>query len=1234
VRPRYCGDLLDLNVPPWAGVDGPSLAGCAAALQLLPENIPFLIRLQRLASVGAALPPARDARPLSPSRLRALLRDPLISGEDVRREEDPYEDLYVEEVIFHNGPSLVIQGLTNHSAHTLRILLNAMFRLRDNGLPEEYLNYARLLVPAVLALSDTACGRAGLKRGTTAPQVRPRDPLTPGAARLAQLCGAVTFTAQDLTSLLPEGAMEVLAGWVSDAGTHRLGIGSDVTDNGILLRPLLRHGLTLIVVNPGELASALRHHLIVTAGRYGCRDKLAMAFRRTAAAAAQELLSVINAEPRAPFTEAAPLVLRQVFDGVSGTIVDLGVLTDDLSNYDPADPFGYWNIPNAGQPLQDCLDPPGPPGEDDERTLRLAVIDDLARVQPIGLEESRRPGPLLAVRLNELQVMVDLDSSDPLFLWRFAQAQERFHDTTQVQFWSVLDAYSIYRSHEDSFYLNDERAPTGVFIEPGCGAPLRAEAQRKLDRHFIPGPDGGKFVEVMAVYGTDTAPIYFAHPRHGLMALAVEFPEATAWVLYDGEFGEMLSMLIFTVLKAAAYWIWQLAAARPGILAGAAGPRRRLRVTLAPDDPARWDQVLTGQHEDNLDVPEDDPDVAAASWVAVSEASSGKLAVTLVAEHAAVLLSSTNLADRQLTAALASGLAPGDTPAQTAALAGQVAPYGAKRMIHVWLSGDVLLAPTDVLARTVRPAVTATVLDDLGDWLAAQEIPPGTVASDRRTEILNKAVEYCYQRLVKTVAGLAPEGLMEYLVYQDEALLHDLHARAKRLPSQLACFGHDSVQADELRDQESKAIQAAMASRFLIEYTAATPPDGTTRINLMMYDELLALAAELISRATLSDAIQYGFSQVELSMLPSGRLGVSLDDRYTAGTQAVAAAMAEARHAFAIGPAPTADAGPQPSADAATRARVDNAMQAEFGFTMTQLIDGLSELAALSSDRGRGPTTEPVGQVLSVLQDLPGWDKGTAEALLEKLTLRPRKKFLSPGAEAYPWKFNRDLSYIRRPLIETTGPDGESLLMWSSRRTWFAARYWTELIHTGRLRATTQAMKTLMGTIRQDQNTAFERDVATILAQAGMPVTGTGLKRISGQRLLSPDGADLGDIDAIALDPSSRTIIVAEAKDFELARTPSELANEADDLLIGDKSAVHKLSRRASWVQSHTALVLRHFGIAADPAGWHIAPVIVTSRRLLSPNVLQGPIPVVTRDELPAWTRRQCSHPQRRRRRH
>jgi hypothetical protein len=167
---------MDLGVPPWAQLDGPSLAACAAALQLLPENIPFLTRAQRLAAVGAALPARPDAPPISSSRLRAVLKDPLISGEFVRAQEDPYDDVYVEEVAFHGGPRLVLQGLTNHSAHTARVLLYAIFGSEGSDLPDGFIRQARLLTRAVLLLSDAICSKAALRRGMTARQAQGREP--------------------------------------------------------------------------------------------------------------------------------------------------------------------------------------------------------------------------------------------------------------------------------------------------------------------------------------------------------------------------------------------------------------------------------------------------------------------------------------------------------------------------------------------------------------------------------------------------------------------------------------------------------------------------------------------------------------------------------------------------------------------------------------------------------------------------------------------------------------------------------------------------------------------------------------------------------------------------------------------------------------------------------------------------------------------------------------------------
>jgi len=241
----------------------------AAALQLLKENIPYLVRIQRLAAIGAALSARPDAPPLSPSGLRALLKHPLVSGDNVRSHEDPYDDVYVEEVAFHGGPRLVMQGLTSRSAHTLRILLSAIFSPVSLGLPRPYVQQARTLVQAVLTLSNAICVAAGLRSGTAAPRLRRREPFVPGREQLAELRDKVTFTSAELAELLPARSLQAVNGWIVGAGDHQMAMDAG-SDDALILTPLLRHGSDVIGANPGELAPALRRHRIVLAMDHGC----------------------------------------------------------------------------------------------------------------------------------------------------------------------------------------------------------------------------------------------------------------------------------------------------------------------------------------------------------------------------------------------------------------------------------------------------------------------------------------------------------------------------------------------------------------------------------------------------------------------------------------------------------------------------------------------------------------------------------------------------------------------------------------------------------------------------------------------------------------------------------------------------------------------------------------------------------------------------------------------------
>jgi hypothetical protein len=518
----------------------------------------------------------------------------------------------------------------------------------------------------------------------------------------------------------------------------------------------------------------------------------------------------------------------------------------------------------------------------------------------------------------------------------------------------------------------------------------------------------------------------------------------------------------------------------------------------------------------------------------------------------------------------------------------------------------------------VQPAVTATVLDELGSWLTGpQNLPTGPIPDGDRNKILSDCVGYYFRRICEIVSSLSPDGLIEYLVSKAESLLYEDAVERESLAYRVACFGDPPDLADEIDRGERDRAEAAIASRFLIEYVAATPPTGRTKITLDIYDHLIAVAAELYSRASLSDAILYGFSEAKLSILESGRLGVSRGDRYEAGTKAFRASYSEAIRRMVTDPQPAlTSVAAQPSEE------VESAMLKEFGFTLGDLRSAIGELIALGDAFcGYEPYRLPEEQVRAQLMSRLGWSSAKVEGFIDRLSLQERVDFLSVKADAYPWRYNREWSYARRPLIRVGGLGGPSFLVWAPRQCWSAGGYWTGLIYSGRMRAQSKELRTIVSTIRQHENLEFERSVAAAFQAGGCDISVAGLSKICGSRLQSSAGDDLGDIDALGIRRDKRLILVGEAKDFELARTPRELAHEVDHLLEGERSALRKLTARAGWVRGNLARVLKHFELEDDLAGWSIVPVIVTSRNLISPHFFSSKVPVIPIDEAPLFVK-------------
>lgn len=213
-----------------------------------------------------------------------------------------------------------------------------------------------------------------------------------------------------------------------------------------------------------------------------------------------------------------------------------------------------------------------------------------------------------------------------------------------------------------------------------------------------------------------------------------------------------------------------------------------------------------------------------------------------------------------------------------------------------------------------------------------------------------------------------------------------------------------------------------MSCRFLIEYLAAKPPIGLRPMSLALYDRLLALAAGVITFGLDSDLLKYELADLGIAILPSGRLGM---DR-TAHAKAMDsfyASFAEGEVARATESATRVS--PRKSLTLRSPSlieRLDEAAAEEFGESLTGNMELLNAASAVAARTPDSILALPYEEAVSELAAALNWEADRVRFGISTLSLASRNQFLKPQlpfvpADVYPWRFNRALSYLRRPFV-------------------------------------------------------------------------------------------------------------------------------------------------------------------------------------------------------------------------
>jgi hypothetical protein len=404
--------------------------------------------------------------------------------------------------------------------------------------------------------------------------------------------------------------------------------------------------------------------------------------------------------------------------------------------------------------------------------------------------------------------------------------------------------------------------------------------------------------------------------------------------------------------------------------------------------------------------------------------------------------------------------------------------------------------------------------------------------------------------------------------------------------------------------------ETAPACRFLVECAASIFPSGLKPISHALYDRLLAISSSIITWGLISDAIANGIGDIKIRMLPSGRIGQS-------GAQ-----FDKAFHRFSdqymrnqtnrlIKRFPTHwEGGEFSNKDEETTEffdEVSNAIKSEFGFS-------LQDIAAFGEYLLH--TAPKAGYIIKITEEelIEALGKQSCREsilnIIKAFSLCNREDYFShPGYESiplhefFPWRFNRQFSHMRRPILKIQN-NNDAYLLIGFRHWRKAMQNFFNLLNNGRLltQARTKDFKRLITKVSQPYGKFFNNEIVNLLKEnpqynAYQNVTKFGKRRLEARR-----GISLGDIDVLAINIRAFNIYIIECKDLTVARNPYELKLELRKVFEDETSLISRHQKRTGWIKENLQIVLNHYKLIRSKK-WKVRSLFVFNEPLFSSHL-------------------------------
>lgn len=1106
---------------------------------LLTESVnqPATFRLEVLATLAALH--AHGERKPSAAHLRDWLNGPLLS-DDIGQLEDPAEDVFVSNAPSPVGNLRLFDGLWGGNDVGVRALLQAAIQLGDRPWATGTLESCI----GLLRLSELVAERSGVLRYA----ISPGQPCRPVRVVTRDLDGArarVTFSIDDLHALGLRAA--VLKPFVF-MDEHRAAlVGEGLGHTTLERRPLVWNGEAMIVALPTAIGAAVRRLILERAQAAG---DLAAIESIVADLNLSELVSLglpgLRAMPLRPPQQLVggcrDLVAR--FD--EGGILHVVHASEDLADVLAQGLRSLHRLPDELPPA--LVAAATTLGAEDGccRGLTVIVHSSIGRGFATMLPESIGDWHFTGVEQSDLARMWCEDGFDALRLWKILDQDARLpsHGYGIRNVNGLPNLYGFMRNNAMAI-VPDEAKPGDLELATNFVADVRQGLRCLIDAHVARGPGDGRWLEVQRAAldvffeEVERLPLYtsVADAASGRPVSCVETPTRPWWVsLKRSATSPIGRSLEYQVWDAAQNWTLRAAPRLEALLPSLPAGPIDVRVSVPGAD-------TLGAGLPAPDAPYGPPSVATHIAGAVIEVSCG-------ADYLQSFGRAENLGERLLVAAIVRGAAAlsGATLADDLIEAVVMEVVGSieARFFHMIpprTPSGLIYAAAGVgrprLLQDENVAWSRLGLAQAAGWSGG----PGPLSAEDAPVVLNAAVEAIWGRVSALMKALDREGLTACALDNHDRVAWERVQWSQTASALLALYRDQGDVVAAFNRLESQRSMASLASRVIAEMAVCTCPEaGGRKVGRADFDAMLADVGVLIDCANQSDAIHWGLIGAMPVVNPNGSL--SFDRSFQESQQRpYVDAHGERDFRDAAGSYESHFAPP----GAPGRVKADPAFLAAIEAEYAIGLEGLARLAtqlaneaaALGVNVLRLPRSTVVARIAGTPADAPAID---ALRCFEALALKPRASWdeRSPaGAKQrdwYPWRFNRRLSLLQRPLLQVGTGDDPLVLVHPTLLDHFIQRLL--LVKDGLLPVelySTEAMRRWVGTAVNREGHAFNHRVAAELAKAGwFSQPDVKLTQLGGTQ-------ELGDVDVLTWHPATGLVLAIECKRLQKARSIGEI---------------------------------------------------------------------------------------------